>query len=263
MAKLVWGRVGARLYQTGVDRGVLYPQGASGVAWGGLTAVTETPTGGDAQPFYVDGYKYMNKQAREEMAGTIEAFTYPPEFEACDGTQLIGRGLYFGQQRRKSFGLCYRTQIGNDLDGVNHGYKLHLIYNALAAPSTKNYVTIGDNPEATNFSWSFTTKPIRVPNHLPVPHIIIDSTQSQESLMIALEDILYGSSAASPRMPLPSEVITLFAEWPSMVVTDNGDGTFTIDGPEDIVSILNSTTFQINSTSSVDNGDGTYSVTSL
>src|SRR5690349_9269594 len=239
MAKLVWGRVGKRLFQTGVDRGVLYPQGGTGVAWDGLTSVTESPTGGEAKPLYVDGYKYMNRAGREEMEGSIEAFTYPPEFEACDGTASLGKGLYFGQQRRKSFDLCYRTQVGNDLAGTDHGYKLHLIYNALATPSTKNYATVGDNPEAINFSWSFSTKPVKVSGYRPVPHIIFDSTQSQESLMIAIEDILYGSSLVNARMPTPSEVITLFVGWHELKITNNGNGTFTVDGPDTFVTIVN------------------------
>jgi hypothetical protein len=263
MAKLVWGRVGKRLYQTGVDRGVLYPQGDDGVAWDGLTAVNETPSGGEIKPYFVDGYIYMHKAAREAMEGTIEAYTYPPEFEACDGTASLGKGLYFGQQRRRSFGMSYRTLVGNDLAGTDYGYKLHLVYNALATPSSKNYATVSDNPEAINFSWNFSTKPIKVAGHRPVPHIIIDSAQSQSSLMIAIEDILYGSSIASPRMPLPSEVITLFSAWPEMKVTDNGDGTFTIDGPDDVVSILNTTTFQLTSSDVTDNANGTFTATSL
>jgi hypothetical protein len=263
MAKLVWGRVGERLYQTGVEKGVLYPESGDGVAWNGLTAVTEAPTGGEARAFYMDGYRYMNRLSREEMSGTIEALTYPKEFEACDGTQSLGRGLYFGQQRRKTFGLCYRTQVGNDVAGVDHGYKLHLVYHALAAPSTKNFTSITDSPEASSFSWTFSTKPVRVANHRPVPHIVIDSTQSQSSLMIAIEDILYGSSIASPRMPLPSEIITLFSAWPEMKITNNGDGTFTADGPDNVVSILNTTTFQLNSSDVTDNADGSFDATSL
>lgn len=261
MAKIVWDRVGERYFQTGVDRGVLYAQGETGVAWNGLMSVNESPTGAEAKPFYLDGYKYMNKSSREEFEGSIEAFTYPLEFEVCDGTKNLGRGLQLTQQRRKSFGLSYRTRVGNDIDGTDHGYKVHLIYNALALPSAKTYSSIGENPEATTFNWSFSTKPIRVPGHRPVPHMIIDSTQTQQSLLIALEDILYGSTLASPRMPLPSEVITLFAEWPELRIVDNGDGTFTVDGPDNIVSILNTNTFQINSESVTIDGN-TYTVSS-
>lgn len=261
MAKVVWDRVGERLFQTGIDQGVLYPQGQNGVAWNGLTSVNESPTGGEAKPFYVDGYKYMNKPTREEFEGSIEAFTYPNEFEACDGTKSLGRGLSLGQQRRKSFGLSYRTKIGNDVSGLDHGYKLHLVYNATAVPSSKAFSAIGANTEPVVFSWSFSTKPIRVAGHRPVPHMTIDSTITQRSLLIAIEDILYGSEIAPPRMPLPSEVITLFAGWPDLRVVDNGDGTFTVDGPDDIVSLLNTTTFQINSESVVIDGQ-TYTVSS-
>lgn len=261
MAKVVWDRVGERLFQTGVDRAVLYPQGVDGVPWNGLTAVNESPTGGEVKPFYVDGYKYMNKSVREEFEGSIEAFTYPNAFEACDGTRSLGRGLYLGQQRKKPFSLTYRTKIGNDVDGIDHGYKIHLIYNATALPSSKGYSSISRDPEPTTFNWSFSTKPIRVPGHRPVPHMIIDSTQTQSTLLTALEDILYGNETAAPRIPLPSEVITLFAEWPELYIVDNGDGTFTVDGPDDIVSMLNTNTFQINSDSVTIDGN-TYTVSS-
>lgn len=261
MAKVVWDRVGERLFQTGVDRGVLYPRDQIGVAWNGLTSVSEAPTGGEAKPLYIDGYKYMNKSTREEFEGSIEAFTYPTEFEQCEGTRQLGRGLSLGQQRRKSFGLSYRTKIGNDLSGLEHGYNLNLVYNALATPSTKNFVAVGDTTDPTIFSWSFSTKGIRVPGHLPVMHMTVNSTQTQSSLLIALEDILYGNDLVAPRMPLPSEVITLFAEWPDLLIVDNGDGTFTVDGPDSVISMLNSNTFQITSNSVVVNGN-TYSVSS-
>jgi hypothetical protein len=261
MAKVVWDRVGSRFFQTGVDRGVLYPQGLSGVAWNGLTSVSESPTGGEARPFYVDGYKYMNKPAREEFEGSIEAFTYPTEFEACDGTRSMGKGLFLGQQRKKPFSLSYRTKIGNDVAGLDHGYKIHLIYNALAQPSTKGYSSVGATTDPSVFSWSFSTKPIRVAGHRPVPHIIVDSTTTPSSLMVALEDILYGSSIASPRIPAPSEVITLFAEWPELLIVDNGDGTFTLEGPDHILAMLNTNTFQITSDTVEIDGD-TYTVSS-
>lgn len=187
---------------------------------------------------------------------------YPKEFEVCDGSKSLGRGLYFGQQRRRPFGLSYRTLIGNDLAGVTHGYKLHIVYNALATPSSKNYVSLNDSPEAITFNWSFTTKPVRVAGHRPVPHIILASNETSPSLLAAVEDILYGSQTSNPRIPTPAELITLFTEWPEMLVLDNGDGTFTVDGPDSVVSILNSTTYQITSDSAVDDGDGTFTVTS-
>jgi hypothetical protein len=228
-----------------------------------LLAVNEAPSGGDPKPFYLDGYKYHNKSAREDFEGSIEAFTYPPEFEQCDGTKSLGRGLHFTQQRRRPFGLSYRTKVGNDSGGMDYGYKLHVVYNALAQPSSKNFASVSDSPEAIAFSWSFSTKPVRVSGYRPIPHVIIDSTESQSSLMMAIEDILYGSPAASPRIPTPDELITLFAEWPELKVTDNGDGTVTYDGPDNVVSILSNTTFQINSTNVTDNTDGTFTATSL
>jgi hypothetical protein len=263
MAKLTWNRVGERIYQTGVDRGVLYPPGGVGVAWNGLTSVSEEASGGDPRAYYIDGYLYSNRASREDFAGTIEAFTYPKEFEICDGTKSVGRGLHFGQQRRRSFGMSYRTIIGNDLAGIRHGYKLHLVYNALAKPTNKSFNTMSDSPDAITFSWSFSTKPMRVAGYRPVPHVVVDSTETQVSLLSALEDIIYGSESTAPRLPAPAELITLFSGWPEMLVVDNGDGTFTVDGPDDVVSVLNSTTFQITSDAATNNGNGTYSVSSL
>jgi hypothetical protein len=263
MTKVVWGQVGDRLYQTGVDRGVLYPLSGTGVPWNGLVGVSESASGGDPKAYYIDGYMYAQRPAREDFQGSIEAFTYPKEFEICDGTRSVGRGLHFGSQRRRHFGMSYRSGVGNDVAGLGYGYKLHIVYNALAAPSQKDYKSTNDNPDVITFNWSFVTRPIRVAGYQPVPHIIVDSSETQPSLMAALEDILYGSATTSPRLPTPSEVITLFSEWPEMVVVDNGDGTFTVDGPDSVVSLLSSTTYQITSDSATNNGNGTFTVSSL
>ena len=216
MAKIEWDKTGERLYETGVKNGVLYVQegGAypKGVAWNGLTAVTESPSGAEATPLYADDIKYLNLLSAEEFGATIEAYTYPDEFAACDGSASLVDGVMIGQQARKTFGLCYRTTIGNDTDGNDHGYKLHIIYGALAAPSEKAYATINDSPEAITFSWEVTTTPVNVTGAKPTASITIDSTKATPEKLAALEDILYGKDGEpgnEPRLPLPDEIKTL------------------------------------------------------
>lgn len=215
MAVLEWDEVGDRLYETGVDHGVLYIPDEAGVyengyAWNGLTTVTESPSGAEANPQYADNIKYINLISAEEFGATIEAFTYPDEFAQCDGTALPQPGLAIGQQSRKMFGLAYRTLVGNDVEGTDHGYKLHLIYGAVAAPSEKAYATINDSPEAITFSWEVTTSPVAVPGFKPTAQIVLDSTQVNAAALAELEEILYGEAAVDPRLPLPAEVIDLF-----------------------------------------------------
>ena len=216
MAKLTWDETGKRFYETGVKQGVLYVQvdGAypQGVAWNGLTAVTESPSGAEANPMYADDIKYLNLMSNEEFGATIEAYTYPEEFEQCDGSASIATGVSIGQQTRKTFGLCYRTVLGNDTEGNDHGYKLHLIYGALAAPSEKAYATINDSPEAITFSWEVTTTPVSVKDHKPTATVVIDSTKTDKDKLAALEAVLYGSESEEARMPLPDEIMTLMAE---------------------------------------------------
>lgn len=214
MAKLVWDKSGERLYETGVKQGVLYVQDTAGtypkgVAWNGLTTVTESPSGAEATALYADDIKYLNLVSAEELGGTIEAYMYPDEFAECDGSVALTPGMYIGQQDRKTFGLCYRTTLGNDTDSNNHGYKLHLIYGALAAPSEKAYATINDSPEAITFSWEFSTTPVNVTNHKPTASIVIDSTKVDAEKLAALEKILYGDDTGDgPRLPLPDEVLS-------------------------------------------------------
>jgi hypothetical protein len=219
MAPLTWDQVGQRLYETGVDHGVLYlPDEAGnyedGVAWNGLTTVTESPSGAESNPQYADNIKYLNLVSAEEFGATIEAFTYPDEFGQCDGTLSPVPGIAVGQQSRKQFGLCYRTRVGNDLDGTDHGYKLHLLYGALAAPSEKAYGTINDSPEAITFSWEVSTTPVQVDGatgtYKSTALLTIDSTQVDAATLAELETILYGDDAVDPRLPLPSEVIAMF-----------------------------------------------------
>lgn len=217
MAKLVWDRPGERIYETGVDRGVLYPQGVDGtypqgVAWNGLTAVTESPSGAEATPLYADNIKYLNLLSNEDFGATIEAYTYPDEFGICNGEVEIATGVTVGQQPRKAFGMAYRTKIGNDIESNDHGYKIHIIYGALATPSEKAYGTINDSPEAITFSWEVTTTPIEVPGLKPTAHLVLDSTKVNPAKMAAIETILYGGEEGEARLPLPSEVAELVGE---------------------------------------------------
>lgn len=225
MAKITWDKTGERLYETGVDHGVLYllqNNGTydKGVAWNGLTAVTESPSGAEPNPLYADNIKYLNLLSTEEFGATIEAYTYPDEFAECDGSASLADGVMAGQQKRKTFGLCYRTVIGNDIDGNDHGYKLHFIYGALAAPSEKAYNTINDSPEAITFSWEISTTPVEVAGFKPMASVTIDSTKADPTKLTALEEILYGKNPTSPdgqdgvdpRMPLPGELITLMTK---------------------------------------------------
>ncbi len=214
MSRLVWDRSGERLYETGVKQGVLYPVGEEGtypkgVAWNGLTAVTESPSGAEATALYADDIKYLNLISAEEFGATIEAYTYPDEFAQCDGSAEIATGVMAGQQGRKMFGLCYRTAYGNDTDGSDHGYKLHLIYGAQASPSEKSYSTINDSPEAITFSWEVKTTTVSLEGFKPTACITIDSTKVDAAKLKSLEDILYGSAETEARLPLPDEIVTL------------------------------------------------------
>ena len=214
MSKIVWDAVGEHIFETGVRNGVLYlkdAQGAynTGVAWNGLTSVSESPEGAEATDLYADDIKYLTLMSAENFKATIEAYTYPPEFEECDGSASIATGVVIGQQTRKPFGLCYRTSIGNDTDGNEHGYKLHIVYGCQASPSEKQYSTINDSPEAITFSWEVNTTPVNVTGKKPAATLIIDSTKADKAKLTALEAILYGSETAEPRLPLPDEIATL------------------------------------------------------
>lgn len=216
MAEIKWDQVGERKYETGVDHGVLYLPNSSGeyvdgVAWNGLVSVTQSPSGAEATAQYADNIKYLNLVSAEEYGATIEAFTYPDEFAQCDGTAQLAPGVLIGQQSRKTFGMSFRTLVGNDVDGTDHGYKLNLMYGALAAPTEKAYTTVNDSPEAITFSWEVTTTPVEVPGFKPTALLTIDSTQVPSAQLKALEDILYGTAGTDPRMPLPAEVMSIFS----------------------------------------------------
>lgn len=216
MPKLAWDEVGKRFYETGVDHGVLYLPNetgkyTNGVVWNGLVSVSESPSGAEANPQYADNIKYLNLYSVEEFGATIEAFTYPEEFEACDGSAEVAKGVYATQQTRKSFGLSYRTLIGNDLKGTDYGYKIHLVYGAMATPSEKARSTVNESPEAVTFSWELTTTPMdpKVAGFKPTAHIVVDSTKTVPAKLTALEDKLYGSATLSASLPTPDEVFTL------------------------------------------------------
>ena len=215
MTKLNWDVQGERYYETGVSKGVLYPfkegKYTNGVAWNGLTAVTESPSGAEPTPLYADNIKYLNLLSNEEFAATVEAYTYPDEFAECDGSAELATGVSVGQQKRIPFGMSYVTKLGNDTDGQDYGYKIHLIYGALAKPSQKNYATINDNPEAITFSWELSTTPVAVPNLKPTACITIDSTKVGSDKLKKIEDKLYGTESEEATLPTPAELAALIA----------------------------------------------------
>lgn len=211
MTKLVWNAAGERLYETGVDRGVLYPRQVPGVAWNGLVAVNETVLGGEAQPFYFDGIKYLDFVAAEDFQATIEAYSAPEEFAGCDGTKVLSPGLLATQQPRYPFGLCYRTLIGNDLVGQDYGYKLHLVYNATAIPAGVQHQTQDDGSSVTTRSWTINTVPPMATTYKPTAHFIIDSTKVDSGKLQTLENLLYGTNSTNPQLPTQETVIATLA----------------------------------------------------
>lgn len=235
MSKIVWDKTGERFYETGVDHAVLYPIDAEGlynggVAWNGITAINESPSGAEPNNLYADNIKYLALVGAEDFGLTIEAYTYPDEWEQCDGSAEIAPGVLAGQQNRKIFGLSYRTKLGNDVDGQDHGYKLHLVYGGLASPSERGYQTVNDSPEPINPSWEVTTTPVDVPGFKPTARLIITSTKADPAKLAALETILYGSEEAEPRLPLPGEVIELLKADAVTVITAAESGDTTLFG---------------------------------
>lgn len=215
MSKLVWDQIGEKLYETGVDRGVLFPVNNSGaystgVAWNGLSSITESPSGAEETKIFADNQKYLSLFSAEDFGATVEAYTYPDEFAECDGTAEITDGTYIGQQPRKTFGLCYRSKLGNDLLGDAYGYKLHIIYGCKASPSEKNFQTINESPEANAFSWTITTTPVPVEGYASTASVVIDSTKIKNKANLeALEKVLYGDDTTDPRLPLPAEIVAI------------------------------------------------------
>lgn len=258
MSRLVWGLSGVRFFETGVDRGVLYPKTGDGVVWNGLISVTENPSGGQPRPYYFDGYKYLNVAEAEEFSAGIEAFSAPLEFSKCEGSVQVRNGLFAGQQTRETFGFSYRTMIGNDTDGTDHGYKIHLVYNALASATSRTNTSVGKTVDPIRFSWTISTAPVIVPGFKYSAHLAIDSRRTPFAKLVQIENILYGTSFTEPRLPSVEEIMTIFAAEDALIVIDNLDGTYSAEGTA--VSLL-TPGFQIDSDQVADNGDGTFTIT--
>lgn len=265
MTALVWDQIGQRFFETGVDHGVLYIPTAgvydNGYAWNGLTTVTESPSGAEANPQYADNIKYINLYSAEEFGATIEAFTYPEQFAQFDGLVIPSSGLTIGQQGRRAFGLSFRTRIGNDIDGSDAGYKIHLIYGAQASPSEKAYNTINDSPEAITFSWELTTTPVAVTGLKPTALVTIDSTKVGVSNLASLNDALYGTAGTNPRLPLPDEVITMLAGaqtpvTPLMPTFVSSTGVITIPAVTGVTYRRSDTNAVVTGTTTISGGAG-------
>lgn len=257
MTKLEWGKSGERFYEAGVDRGVLYPHIGPGVSWNGLISITEAEEVSTQELIYVDGRPLDRGQIVESFAATLESFTYPDEFEQYDG---ITDGAT--AQDRKSFGLCYRTGIGTDLN-PEHGYKIHLVYNALATPSEKSYATITDEIDPTTFSWEISTKPLKIRGSAPSAHLVIDTRKAYPWAIEAFEAVLYGSDLEQARLPSPEEVLAIFEDASIVQITDHGDGSWTAEGPDDAVMLIDETTFEISWASAVHIDTNSYLISSL
>lgn len=210
MTRVIWGATGSRYFETGIDRAVLFPPTGSGVPWNGLVSLTEAPDGGQVESYYQDGVKYVSSVISEEYRATLDAFTYPDQFEVCDGTAESGNGLFVTHQPRKPFSLCYRTLVGNDVAGTDHAYKLHFLYNALAEPTTRNNRTLGESVDPNLMSWAISATPPAISGFKPTAHLIVDTRQASASKISQVENIAYGTSSTAPRMPTPSELKSLF-----------------------------------------------------
>jgi len=259
MTKLIWGAAGERVFEAGVDRGVLYVPGLPGVSWNGLKTVNESPNGGESRPYYIDGFKYANVASAEEFNATIEAFSSPSEFAICDGSIQLALGIFATQQPRKSFGLSYRTLVGNDLIGIDGGYKIHLVYNALAAPAGHQNNSTGQTIEPMGLSWDISTRPpIGAFGYKPSAHIIIDSRQAPTLFLADIESILYGTASVQPRLPNPDEILTRFADTAPLDIVLDPSGGYSVSGPS--VTVVNADTFAIDHVSVIDHGDGTFEI---
>lgn len=225
MTKIKWDNVGERIFEAGVDRGVFYPANAPGVPWNGLVGINQTPDGGTSTPYYLDGFKYHNETSSEEYVATLEAFTYPAEFAAYDGSGTGGRGLSYGEQPRKPFGLSYRTLVGNDTEGVEYGYVIHLVYDVLASPSQRSRGTLTNAIDPINFSWALSSKAQNISGRKPTAHLEISSLDSDPEALSKIENILYGTPTTEPRLPSPEEVIDIFDDWVRLeIVPDLSNG---------------------------------------
>lgn len=261
MSRITWGDAGARRYENGVDRGVLYVGSQPGVPWNGLTSVSEATSGGDPKPFYIDGVKYLNLAAPEEYEATLTAFTYPDEFEECDGSHQPRAGLFVTRQKRLSFGLSYRSMISSDL-GEDVGYKIHIVYNALAAPSNRDRKTRTDTGSLDDFSWKITTCPPAITGYTRTSHFIVDSRFTDPSVLTLIENKLYGTDTDSAALPTVDELIGFYDTISGLVITDNGDGTWTATAPNDVIRMLDDTTFEITSSTATFIDADSYTISS-
>lgn len=263
MTRISWSRPGGRLFETGVDRGVLFVENGVGVPWVGLTGVSEVPTEEEAIVRHQNAVKFYESNDNTDFKATISAYTYPNEFQACDGTAGIGGGLYVDRQDRKRFHMSYRTLIGNEIDGAEHAYRLHLVYNALATPTPKNFVSLSGSVSPNIFTWNISTIPINVPGTTPSAHFVIDSREINKFALATFEEILYGTETTNARMPTIEEVMDLIGQWVTLIITDNGDGTFTAEGPDEVVNMVTDTEFFIDWPSAVYLDDDSYTVSTL
>lgn len=261
MSKLNWDGPGDRLYETGVDQGVLYLPDGSAVPWNGITSVSEVYEGESTQGLYFDGEKIYDYQLNEDFAATLKVFTYPEEFNPFDGVVEIGQGLYVKDQRPERFSLSYRTKIGNDLDGDEHGYKIHLVYNLSAIPEAATYSTVSKQFSPLEFSWGLSAIPEEIPGYFPTAHAIIDTTAVNKFLLRDLEEIIYGDTFTDPRLPTIQELTDIVSNWELISIIDHGDGTWTAEGPHELIWLLDESTFQINEVDAVYTDESTYEVT--
>ena len=257
MTRILWDAIGSHHFSAGVDRGVLYLQNGSGVPWNGLVSVNEAPSGADVVDNYYDGQKFFARRRPEEFEATIEAFTYPVEFDEYDG-----RGQYVTDQVRKPFGFSYRTLLGNDIDGTSLGYLIHIVYNAITKPTARGHKTISDSSELSLFSWGITTSDIEIDGHRG-SHLIINSTIAYPGVLSVIENTLYGSADTSARLPEPQEILDLFEDGAILKITDHGDGTWTAEGPDSAIQMLSATEFEITWPSAVYLSSDTYRISSL
>lgn len=261
MPRLTWGSPGTRAFETGVDRGVIYVGNQPGIPWVGLTSVDESPDGGGTKSYYFDGVKYAHTTASEEFSATITAYTYPEIFAHCDGTAQLRTGLFLTQQKRKTFGLSYRTRVGNDQD-PERGYKIHIVYNALAEPSQRNYSSVGETAEPVEFSWTVTTRPPVIPGYKPTAHVVIDSRSTDADVLKAVEDALYGDDENTARLPTLDDILAMYDAFYHFEVTDLGDGVYTISGPDEAITLLENNMIQFDWHTVVQVDEETYTISS-
>lgn len=262
MATLVWDDVGARIYETGVDRGVLYLPNGIGVPWNGLISVTEQSSV-DSEGLYFDGVKYGSHRALSEFSATLAAYTYPDEFLEFEGVLYSNNGLYLANQPAKRFGLSYRTRVGNDIDGVDAGYKIHILYNLIAEPSERNYQSLSAETEVVDFQWEISAIPSEVPGFRPTAHLILDSRLMSATLLADIENTLYGDNVTDATLPPISTLVSFIGNWVIMRITDNLDGTWTVEGPDEFITMLSGTEFQITQANAVYLDVNTYNISDV